>query len=73
MSVESLKAHSVEAAWSQYDDVDAGPPGLNAFLSVDRDGSIAAAKVMSTIGDLAGVPVAIKDNLATITLPTTCG
>ncbi|WP_411279614.1 Asp-tRNA(Asn)/Glu-tRNA(Gln) amidotransferase subunit GatA [Gemmatimonas sp.] len=76
MSVDSLKTHTVEAAWTQYDAVDAGPSGLNAFLSVDRDGSLAAAKSMAnsrSAADLAGVPVAIKDNLATLTLPTTCG
>ena len=76
MSVESLQAHSVEAAWLQYDAVDAGPTGLNAFLSVDREGSLtAAASIAATprTTDLAGVPVAIKDNLATLTLPTTCG
>jgi aspartyl-tRNA(Asn)/glutamyl-tRNA(Gln) amidotransferase subunit A len=73
MSVESLQAHSVKAAWSQYDAVDAGPTGLNAFLSVDRDGSLAAATAIGTTGDLARVPVAIKDNLATLVLPTTCG
>ena len=43
MSVESLQAHTVEAAWLQYDAVDAGPTGLNAFLSVDREGSLTAA------------------------------
>ena len=76
MNAESLKAHSVEAAWAQYDAVDAGPTGLNAFLSVDREGSLAAATSVATHAgnsDLAGVPVAIKDNLATLTLPTTCG
>ena len=81
MSVESLKAHSVEAAWAQYDAVDAGPTGLNAFLSVDRKGSLAATTSMAAgphtghahVAELAGVPVAIKDNLATLVLPTTCG
>ena len=81
MSVESLKAHSVEAAWAQYDAVDAGPTGLNAFLSVDREGSLAATTSMvagphtgnAHVAELAGVPVAIKDNLATLALPTTCG
>lgn len=81
MSVESLKAHSVEAAWAQYDAVEAGPTGLNAFLSVDREGSLAASRSTAAgphtghahVAELAGVPVAIKDNLATLVLPTTCG
>jgi len=64
----SLRAHDVEAAWAAYDRVQAGPEGLNAFLSTDR-----AARASATEGPLAGVPVAIKDNLATLGLPTTCG
>jgi aspartyl-tRNA(Asn)/glutamyl-tRNA(Gln) amidotransferase subunit A len=64
----SLRAHDVSAAWNAYDRVQAGPEGLNAFLSTDR-----AARTLATDGSLAGVPVAIKDNLATLGLPTTCG
>ncbi|MCO4101395.1 MAG: Asp-tRNA(Asn)/Glu-tRNA(Gln) amidotransferase subunit GatA [Gemmatimonas sp.] len=64
---ETLRAHTVAMAWTAYDEVKAGPDGLNAFLSVDRDATGAAS------GLLAGVPVAIKDNLTTLTLPTTCG
>jgi len=46
--------------------VQAGPEGLNAFLAVDR-----SARGADT-GRLAGIPVAVKDNLATLGLPTTC-
>jgi aspartyl-tRNA(Asn)/glutamyl-tRNA(Gln) amidotransferase subunit A len=63
-----LRTHDVDAAWTAYDRVQAGPEGLNAFLSVDRD-----ARSIAADGMLAGVPVAIKDNLATLGLPTTCG
>jgi aspartyl-tRNA(Asn)/glutamyl-tRNA(Gln) amidotransferase subunit A len=80
MSADPIQAHTVEDAWVQYDAVDAGPAGLNAFVAIDREGSRAAARDAAihvpTMGDgvdLAGVPVAIKDNLATLTLPTTCG
>jgi aspartyl-tRNA(Asn)/glutamyl-tRNA(Gln) amidotransferase subunit A len=76
MSRESLQTHRVADAWAQYDAVHAGPDGLNAFLAIDRDGSLAAdAAALDDIapGPLSGVPVAIKDNLATLTLPTTCG
>ncbi len=46
----------------------AGPDGLNALRAVPTApaGSVAA-------GALAGVPVVLKDNLATLTLPTGCG
>ena len=66
--LSALHAHSVDAAWAAYDRVQAGPEGLNAFLAIDRDARTAAPD-----GPLAGVPVAIKDNLATLGLPTTCG
>lgn len=66
-ALETLRAHSVATAWTTYDEVKAGPDGLNAFLSVDREATGAES------GLLAGVPIAIKDNLTTLTLPTTCG
>ncbi len=65
---EPLGAHGVAHAWSAYDRVRGGADGLNAFLSIDRDASTTV-----TEGPLVGVPVAVKDNLATLTLPTTCG
>jgi aspartyl-tRNA(Asn)/glutamyl-tRNA(Gln) amidotransferase subunit A len=52
---------------------------LNAFITVDREGALKRAASMDAgIKDairsrpLAGVPVAIKDNLCTEGLPTTC-
>ena len=63
---ERLRAHTVDDAWRTYDAVQAGPEGLNAFLAVDR-----SARGADT-GRLAGIPVAVKDNLATLGLPTTC-
>lgn len=64
---ERLQQHDVAAAWAVFDRERAGPDGLNAFLAVDRDA------VGAGTGPLAGVPVAVKDNLATLHLPTTCG
>ena len=53
---------------------------LNAFLLVDTTGALAAADSVDAdraegrpLGPLAGVPVAIKDVLATEGLATTCG
>jgi aspartyl-tRNA(Asn)/glutamyl-tRNA(Gln) amidotransferase subunit A len=65
--LSTLRAHRVAAAWSAFDAVRAGADGLNAFLAVDREATGLDA------GPLAGVPVAIKDNLVTRELPTTCG
>ena len=65
--------HSVEHAWRVYDDKDV--QGLNAFLSIDREAAVEEAVVAggeAANGPLAGVPIAIKDNIATLKLPTTC-
>lgn len=57
-----------------------GPEGLNIVVATDRDASIADAERVATRfrsgGDampLAGVAVAVKDNIATLHMPTTCG
>lgn len=63
----ALRAHGVADAWAAYDAAQAGAEGLNAFLAIDRTAN------GSGTGPLAGVPVAVKDNLATLGLPTTCG
>ena len=54
-------------------------PQLGAFLSVDPEGALAAADEVDRrldrgeeVGPLAGMPLAVKDNLATPGLPTTC-
>ena len=52
---------------------------LHVFLHVDSDGARAAAIEIDariargeTVGPLAGVPIAIKDNLCQVGVPTTC-
>jgi aspartyl-tRNA(Asn)/glutamyl-tRNA(Gln) amidotransferase subunit A len=56
------------------EDADAGPAPVNAFLSVDLEQAVARAEAaVASGGPLAGVPVAVKDNIATIGFPTTCG
>ncbi|HKO16394.1 MAG TPA: Asp-tRNA(Asn)/Glu-tRNA(Gln) amidotransferase subunit GatA [Gemmatimonadaceae bacterium] len=57
----------------------AGPEGLNAILSSDRDAALARAAALDASlgetepGPLYGVPVLVKDNIATLGLPTSCG
>jgi aspartyl-tRNA(Asn)/glutamyl-tRNA(Gln) amidotransferase subunit A len=60
-------------------EVRAGPDGLNAFLWSDERVAHAHANALAKqisdgkVGPLAGVPVVVKDNIATIDSPTTCG
>lgn len=62
---------AVEAALNV---ADAGAEPVSAFLAVDLD---ATRREVSDAGDLngplAGVPIAIKDNIVTRDFPTTCG
>jgi aspartyl-tRNA(Asn)/glutamyl-tRNA(Gln) amidotransferase subunit A len=49
---------------------------LNAFLEIDRDGALARADDVQRSGNslpLAGVPIAIKDNICVRGLQTSCG
>jgi aspartyl-tRNA(Asn)/glutamyl-tRNA(Gln) amidotransferase subunit A len=59
---------------------DQGDDGIHAFLTVDADHALETARAIDQAvpagppnGALAGVPVAIKDNICTADMPTTCG
>ena len=71
---------AVEQAFARAVEVDAGPNGINAILWDDREAALGAAGQVAELarqgnqpGPLAGVPVVVKDNIATLTMPTTCG
>ena len=71
---------AVSEACNQVDVVHAGREGLNAVLWEDRPAALETAAELDrrrlageTLGALAGVPLMLKDNIATLGLPTTCG
>ncbi|HKO99231.1 MAG TPA: Asp-tRNA(Asn)/Glu-tRNA(Gln) amidotransferase subunit GatA [Pyrinomonadaceae bacterium] len=46
-------------------------PELNAFLQIDRAGALTG--IESSTGELAGIPIAIKDNICVKGMQTSCG
>ncbi|WP_431907634.1 Asp-tRNA(Asn)/Glu-tRNA(Gln) amidotransferase subunit GatA [Micromonospora carbonacea] len=71
---------AVEVTRAHLDRIAAVDDRVNAFLHVDADGALAAARAVDErraageeLGPLAGVPVAVKDVLTTKGVPTTVG
>ncbi|MGV3614449.1 MAG: Asp-tRNA(Asn)/Glu-tRNA(Gln) amidotransferase subunit GatA [Fimbriimonas sp.] len=69
---------AVEVAEAHLARIEAHDPRYGAFLRVDREGALAAARVAQEkldrgeAGPLTGVPIALKDNLSTDGVETTC-
>jgi aspartyl-tRNA(Asn)/glutamyl-tRNA(Gln) amidotransferase subunit A len=75
-AVRSGKADPVHVAGDSLDRIVAAEQGthkLNCILSHDRDATLRAVDSAPAGGALAGVPVVIKDNIATTFLTTSCG
>ena len=78
--LEAREVSAVEVAQAHLDRISAVDGAVHAFLHVDTEGALGAAKAVDDkraagekLGALAGVPLGLKDILATKGLPTTVG
>ena len=62
----------MEEALRRNQDADEGDEPVHAFLAVDGGAGDRAGGAGDSPSPLAGVPVAVKDNICTLGLPTTC-
>src|SRR3954465_12643109 len=79
--IHRREVSAVEVAQAHLDRIASVDKGINAFLHVDTEGALAAAKKVDddvaagrpVASPLAGVPLALKDVLVAEGMPTTCG
>ena len=79
-AIATGETSAVEVAKAHLDRIAAVDAAVHAFLHVDHDGALAAARAVDErrrrgerLGPLAGVPLALKDIITTTDMPTTCG
>lgn len=79
-SISTGELSSVEATQAHLDQIAAVDGSVNAFLYVDSEGALAAARRIDErraageeLGPLAGVPIALKDVFTQEGVPTTAG
>lgn len=78
--IQAREVSAVEAARDALSAIQEKEPSLHCFVTVDKEGALKRAKLVQKAiedgvltGPLAGVPVAVKDNICTKGLKTTCG
>lgn len=78
-AIRAGKTTAVEAAEAVLAQIEKEDKKYNCYVTVDRDGALAQARAVQEkieagelTGPLAGVPVAVKDNICTEGLRTTC-
>jgi aspartyl-tRNA(Asn)/glutamyl-tRNA(Gln) amidotransferase subunit A len=79
-AIAAGEVSAVEVAQAHLDRIAKVDDRINAFLHVDAEGALAAARAVDAkraagerLGPLAGVPLALKDLFTTHNVPTTCG
>ena len=79
-AIAAGEVSAVEVAEAHLDRIAKVDDRINAFLHVDAEGALAAARAVDAkraagerLGPLAGVPLALKDLFTTRGIPTTCG
>jgi len=79
-AIASGETSAVEVAEAHLDRIAKVDEKVHAFLHVDTEGALAAARAVDAkraagerLGPLAGVPLALKDLFTTRGVPTTCG
>ncbi|MDH6128717.1 Asp-tRNA(Asn)/Glu-tRNA(Gln) amidotransferase subunit GatA [Kitasatospora sp. GP82] len=79
-AIAAGEVSAAEVAQAHLDRIDAVDKKVNAFLHVDTEGALKAARAVDEkrakgekLGPLAGVPLALKDVFTTEGVPTTCG
>lgn len=77
--LETKEISSVELTRAYLDHIERTDEVIGAYLHIDAKGALKAAETVdakrsdkSELGPLAGIPMALKDNLCTVDMPTTC-
>ena len=78
-AIKAGETTAVEAMKAVLDRIDASEESIHAYVTIDREAALAKAQAVQKqieagelTGPLAGVPVAIKDNMCTEGVLTTC-